>query len=58
MKELAQRATAGFVATTGEGLSSLVPFAQHQSGCSTYIVVDRSNVSMSYNPAHQQYIGC
>ena len=35
----------------------MVPFARHQSGCSTCIVVDRSNPSASNGPAMQDYIG-
>ena len=41
---------------TDEGVE--VPFACYHSGCSTYIVVDRSNLSTSNNPAIQDYIGC
>ena len=36
----------------------MVPFARHQSGCNTYIVVDLSNLSTSNNPGIQDYIGC
>ena len=39
-------------------LSSMVPCARYQSGCSTYIVVDRLNLPTSHNPAIQDYIGC
>ena len=36
----------------------MVPFACYQSGCSTYIVVERSKLSTPNNPAIQHYIGC
>ena len=36
----------------------MVPFARYQSGCSTCIVVDGSNLSTSNNPAIQDFIGC
>ena len=35
-----------------------MPYARYQSGCSTYIVVDRWNQCTSNNPVMQDYIGC
>ena len=58
MQHLAQPAAEGFVAMMGEGVKLSGAHARYESGCSTYIVVNRWNQSTCNNPAMQDYIGC
>ena len=58
MQQLAHPTSERFVATMGEGVELYSAICPLQSGCSTYIVVDRSTLSTSSTPTIYDYMGC